>query len=196
MSLIRKGRQIRKLRPYAVLPAAIRAVSPGSSRSSASFSIAWFLRLGRPTLEHSPPDIENRMYFLRVKQFASVIKSSVEHALRPGIAPLANPTNNPQYPHLLNRRTQATTLVTFIHLRGEGTAMSFKEYIRHRRVTETPAGDFTKDARDDQRLPDINTWEELRSYVSFNRGDDKVVRAAKEVWKGYQAHLKRHSSRT
>lgn len=74
--------------------------------------------------------------------------------------------------------------------------MSFKEYIRHRRVTDTPAGDFTKDARDDQRLPDINTWDELRTYVRLKRGDDLVVRAAQDVWKGYQAHLKRRSGRT
>lgn len=97
MSLIRKGRQIRKLRPYAVLPAAIPAISPGSSRSNAIFSIAWFLRLGGATLEHSTPDIENRIYFLRVKQFASVTESNPEHTLRPGIEV---PCQSPKQPTL------------------------------------------------------------------------------------------------
>ena len=32
--------------------------------------------------------------------------------------------------------------------------MSFRDYIATRRVTDTPAGDFVRDARKDRHLPD------------------------------------------
>jgi hypothetical protein len=38
-----------------------------------------------------------------------------------------------------------------------GGSMSFKTYIAHRRITDTPQGDFTKDARLDKTLPDAKT---------------------------------------
>lgn len=72
--------------------------------------------------------------------------------------------------------------------------MTFKEYLRSRRITDTPAGDFTADARGDGRMPDINSWPELRDYLNRHvsggtRGE--VLRAARKVWSGYQAKLRR-----
>ena len=40
--------------------------------------------------------------------------------------------------------------------------MSFKSYLALRRTTDTPTGDFVEDARRDQRMPDIQSWKELK----------------------------------
>lgn len=69
--------------------------------------------------------------------------------------------------------------------------MSFKDYIARRRVTDTPAGDFTSEAKKDGRLPDAKTWRELKGYVINRRGAHSVVQAAYQVWAGYRASLGR-----
>jgi len=72
--------------------------------------------------------------------------------------------------------------------------MTFKEYLATRRVTDTPAGNFTADARSDRRFPDVTTWAELRRYVESRAEfsiSDKVVEAARQVWRGYQSALRR-----
>ena len=66
--------------------------------------------------------------------------------------------------------------------------MTFKEYIATRRAADTPAGDFTEDARRDCDLPDVTSWEELRRYIERKVGGpvrDAVVAAAREVWQDY-----------
>jgi uncharacterized protein YozE (UPF0346 family) len=70
--------------------------------------------------------------------------------------------------------------------------MTFKEYISKRRVTDTPAGDFTADARSDRNFPDdVKSWEQVKSYISSkSRHDKDVLAAAREVWRGYQRALK------
>ena len=67
--------------------------------------------------------------------------------------------------------------------------MTFKEYLAIRRVTDTPAGDFTKDARADRHLPNVKTWEQLRRHVERRaplRNGGDVLSAARQVWAGYQ----------
>lgn len=71
--------------------------------------------------------------------------------------------------------------------------MTFKEYLATRKVTDTPPGDFTRDARGDRRMPDATSWAELREYIERTvRGDmvDEVLPAAKAVWAAYRAKLK------
>lgn len=64
--------------------------------------------------------------------------------------------------------------------------MTFKEYVIKRRITDTPAGDFTKDARSDSDLPDAKTWEELKSYIESKTLNQNVIGAARTVWRGYK----------
>jgi len=68
--------------------------------------------------------------------------------------------------------------------------MTFLEYIRTRRLTDTPAGDFTRDARADGRLPDARTWRELRSYLEGRGAIREAIAAAHQVWTAYQARLR------
>ena len=63
--------------------------------------------------------------------------------------------------------------------------MTFKEYIATRRITDTPQGDFTGDARRDKNLPDAKTWAELKSYLRWKTSDSDVLNAARQVWQGY-----------
>ncbi len=75
--------------------------------------------------------------------------------------------------------------------------MTFKEYLATRRITGTPAGNFTEDARRDQRLPEVTTWAELRRHVERKAGigvRDRVVEAAHQVWRGYQLALRKSES--
>jgi uncharacterized protein YozE (UPF0346 family) len=68
----------------------------------------------------------------------------------------------------------------------DDSKMTFKEYIMKKRVTDTPAGDFTKDARSDSYLPDAKTWEELKSYIQSKTRNQNVIGAARIVWRGYK----------
>lgn len=66
--------------------------------------------------------------------------------------------------------------------------MTFNEYIAKRRITDTPAGDFTKDARSDRNFPEMQTWAELKSYLDQKvTGSHKplVIAAGREVWQAY-----------
>jgi hypothetical protein len=70
--------------------------------------------------------------------------------------------------------------------------MTFKDYINKRRITDTPAGDFVKDARRDRSFPDqVSSWDELRGYLYYRcHGDKDVLDAAREVWQGYRRAAK------
>lgn len=63
--------------------------------------------------------------------------------------------------------------------------MTFKEYLSKRRITNTPQGDFTEDARRDEKMPDVQTWDELKSYVRFKTRHPDAMQAARLVWQGY-----------
>lgn len=69
--------------------------------------------------------------------------------------------------------------------------MSFADYIRKRRVTDTPSGDFVLDARSDkasmQHFTKVQTWDEVESFVRLRTNYAyKVLPAAKQVWRSYQ----------
>lgn len=64
---------------------------------------------------------------------------------------------------------------------------SFKEYIAARRITDTPQGDFTTDARQDSRLPDAKSWKELNGYLTMKGVAREVIDAARSVWRQYEA---------
>ena len=67
----------------------------------------------------------------------------------------------------------------------------FKDYLAVRKVHDTPAGDFTLDARSDEKLPDVKSWDELSRYLrNTQRAGRECVLAAAQVWAGYKAWLR------
>ena len=63
--------------------------------------------------------------------------------------------------------------------------MSFKEYLKTRRITDTPAGDFTGDAKRDPNMPDAGSWKELKAYLEKVSRAEGVIPAGYQVWQGY-----------
>ena len=74
--------------------------------------------------------------------------------------------------------------------------MRFREYVlQKRRITDTPAGDFTADARRDRgRFPDASTWEEVRDYLWTRSACGAAVEAGREVWRQYERYVTKHKS--
>jgi hypothetical protein len=71
------------------------------------------------------------------------------------------------------------------------TKITFLEYVKARRVTDNPAGDFVADARTDRRMPDAKSWDHLHTYLVTRGAIPDAIKAAKVVWRGYQAKLSR-----
>jgi len=70
----------------------------------------------------------------------------------------------------------------------------FKTYLRHRRVTDTPAGDFVRDAREDPTFPDVSSRDELLAYVDHRAPSNArrdVLAAARVVWRQYEGWKRR-----
>jgi hypothetical protein len=65
------------------------------------------------------------------------------------------------------------------------TNLTFAEYLKNRRITDTPAGDFVKDARDDHRMAEMKSWDQLETYLITQSAIPEAVAAAKAVWKSY-----------
>jgi hypothetical protein len=65
-------------------------------------------------------------------------------------------------------------------------AMSFREYIRIRRHTDNPQGDFVEDARGDPNFPDVKTWDEMEGYLRHRSASHEAIAAARVVWRQYQ----------
>ena len=63
--------------------------------------------------------------------------------------------------------------------------MSFRSYLASRRITRSPSGHFTLDARADPDFPDATTWEELREYLERIGAADVAVAAGRRVWDAY-----------
>lgn len=63
--------------------------------------------------------------------------------------------------------------------------MSFRDYVRQRRITSDPVGDFVIIARLDSGMPDAKTWDELRDYLGRQSAAPGVVECARRVWRGY-----------
>jgi hypothetical protein len=66
--------------------------------------------------------------------------------------------------------------------------VNFREYIARRRVTDTMAGDFTRDAKGDDTLPDAQSWDELEQYLWRCSACDEAIVAARRVWRQYRRH--------
>jgi hypothetical protein len=69
--------------------------------------------------------------------------------------------------------------------------MTFSEYLAKRRITDSPSGAFTLEAREDRNMAGIESWPALQAYL-FRRHGSKVkesIEAAEPVWKGYRAHV-------
>jgi hypothetical protein len=69
--------------------------------------------------------------------------------------------------------------------------LTFTEYVKARRVTNTPAGDFVADAKADRGMPDVKSWEQLHTYLVMKSAIPEAIAAGKAVWRGYQAKLRR-----
>ena len=66
--------------------------------------------------------------------------------------------------------------------------MSFREYLKRRRRTDTPEGDFVEDAAGDRRFPDAMTWEEVEGYLRCHpHAGPEAIQAARNVWRQYVA---------
>lgn len=61
---------------------------------------------------------------------------------------------------------------------------TFRQYLSDWPMTDTAKGDFVRDARSDQRLPESGSWAELEAHM-ISRGTDRAgIKAAKAVWRG------------
>jgi hypothetical protein len=72
---------------------------------------------------------------------------------------------------------------------------SFREYIRRRRVTDGPVGDFVEDAKTDRGLPDAASWDQLDTYLITRGADSGVRQAGYAVWRSYLAAKRRRMPR-
>jgi len=70
-----------------------------------------------------------------------------------------------------------------------GFSVSFKEYLKGRRITDTPQGYFTVDALRDRKFPDAATWEEVENHVYGLCFNEDVIAAGRIVWRQY---VKKH----
>lgn len=71
--------------------------------------------------------------------------------------------------------------------------MTFREYIARRRCSDNLQGDFVGDARRDRQFPDVQSWQELARYLYRRGACEEAVEAARKVWQGYRAALRRQS---
>lgn len=71
--------------------------------------------------------------------------------------------------------------------------MTFREYIAQRRCGDNPQGDFVGDVRRDRNFPDVQSWPSLRLYLARRGACEEAVAAARSVWQGYRAALRRQA---
>lgn len=69
--------------------------------------------------------------------------------------------------------------------------MTFLEYIADRPARNNPAGDFILDARADSQFPNAESWQQLHSYMISVSACEGAIDAARTVWAGYRAKLRR-----
>jgi hypothetical protein len=74
----------------------------------------------------------------------------------------------------------------FYSLGGDRVPISFKEFVRSRRVTDTPVGDFVTDAKRDSGFPDARSRQEMLDYLDMMGAPDAAVSAAKVLWRRYE----------
>jgi hypothetical protein len=69
----------------------------------------------------------------------------------------------------------------------ESVVMRFREWVRSRRVTDTPRGDFVEDSRVARDFPDVDSWDEMESYLLFRRrACQEAMAEGKRLWREYQ----------
>ena len=61
----------------------------------------------------------------------------------------------------------------------------FRDYLRRRRGSDTPAGDLARRMLDDGRMPDVRSWGDLATHLRLRGTPAPVLEAAHRVWKGY-----------
>lgn len=71
--------------------------------------------------------------------------------------------------------------------------MTFREYIAGRPCRDNPQGDFVGDVRRDRNFPDVQSWPELKRYLARRGACEEAVAAARVVWQGYRAALRRQA---
>jgi hypothetical protein len=67
--------------------------------------------------------------------------------------------------------------------------MTFSEYIRSRRVTDTPRGDFIADTKsliETGKFPDVESWTALELELAGRGACREAFREARKLWREYQ----------
>lgn len=73
------------------------------------------------------------------------------------------------------------------------TGRSFLRYIRSRRRTHSPMGDFVDDAKSDLDIPDAKTWPELEAYLIGEGACREAIQAGRKWWQRYRRYNRRLS---
>jgi hypothetical protein len=69
--------------------------------------------------------------------------------------------------------------------------MTFRDYIRSRRRTRNPLGDFVGDAKADVDFPDVANFHQLVLYLRSYNAREAAVDAAQVWWKRFQRSNRR-----
>ncbi|MFN3647609.1 MAG: hypothetical protein ACK4S2_14040 [Gemmobacter sp.] len=72
--------------------------------------------------------------------------------------------------------------------------MTFIEYLRMPQSWEPEFASFVTDALGDLQLSDLTEWDQLQRYL-LRRGQGHAIVAARLVWAGYRAKLRRDRKR-
>ncbi len=74
--------------------------------------------------------------------------------------------------------------------------MTFKEFVAKCRLTDTPRGDFLRDARCGEGLPStIDSWRQLEDYLASQGACSEADEAARGVWREYAREWGRRDGR-
>ena len=65
-------------------------------------------------------------------------------------------------------------------------AMTFKEYIASLDASDFALGHFVLDAQGDPELPDVQSWEELETYLVARKAKAEVLKSAREYWSFFE----------
>jgi hypothetical protein len=66
--------------------------------------------------------------------------------------------------------------------------ISFRHWLKTQPLSKLPhgpQGDFVRAARTDRRLPDVQSWSELKSYLYDQHACREALLAAAGVWRHY-----------
>ena len=66
----------------------------------------------------------------------------------------------------------------------------FHDYIRSRGLRSEAGGEFIDYAKADPRLPNINSWNDLRLYLNQRGAGDEIRIAARAMWRRYKVATK------